>query len=79
MDSLVIIDGAVLWVIVILAILMIFGFIFMGREYIETVREKDRLNRRLRQKQNEFAEVNRELIKTKAAYYRLTDKPLELE
>ena len=79
MDSLVIIDGVVLWVIVILAILMIFGFIFMGREYIETVRENDRLNRRLRQKQNEFAEVNRELIKTKAAYYRLTDKPLELE
>ena len=78
MDSLVIIDGVVLWVIVILAILMIFGFIFMGREYIETVRENDRLNRRLRQKQNEFAEVNRELIKTKAAYYRLTDKPLEL-
>ncbi len=79
MDSLVIIDGVVLWVIVILAILMIFGFIFMGREYIETVRENDRLNRKLRQKQNEFAEVNRELIKTKAAYYRLTDKPLELE
>lgn len=79
MDSLVIIDGVVLWVIVILAILMIFGFIFMGREYIETVRENDRLNRRLRQKQNEFAEVNRELIKTKAAYYRLTDKPLELK
>lgn len=79
MDSLVIIDGVVLWVIVILAILMILGFIFMGREYIETVRENDRLNRRLRQKQNEFAEVNRELIKTKAAYYRLTDKPLELK
>lgn len=79
MDSLVIIDGVVLWVIVILAILMIFGFIFMGREYIETVRENDRLNRRLRQKQTEFAEVNRELIKTKAAYYRLTDKPLELK
>lgn len=79
MDSIVIIDGVVLWVIVILAILMIFGFIAMGREYIETVRENDRLNRRLRQKQNEYVEVNRELIKTKAAYYRLTDKPLELE
>lgn len=79
MDSFIIIDGLVLWVFAILLIFGLICFIAMGCSYTTTLRENDRLKRRLRMKNNECAEINRELIKTKAAYYKLTDKPLEVE
>lgn len=79
MNSFIVIDGLVLWAFVVILALGFICFIAMGCSYTATLRENDRLKRRLRMKANECTEINKELIKTKAAYYKLTDKPLGVD
>ena len=49
MNSSIYIDGAALWVLLVMAVILFIGFIYFGNCYIAEARENDRLKRKVKQ------------------------------
>lgn len=57
MNSSIYIDGAALWVLLIMAAILFIGFIYFGNAYIAEARSNDRLKRENRMLREEVAET----------------------
>ena len=66
MNSSLYIDGAALWVLLIMAAILFVGFIYFGNAYIAEARENDRLRRKVKQYAAELDERDSE--REKAEY-----------
>ena len=66
MNSSIYIDGAALWVLLIMAAILFVGFIYFGNCYIAEARENDRLKRKVKQYVAELDERDSE--REKAEY-----------
>ena len=66
MNSSIYIDGAALWVLLIMAAILFVGFIYFGNCYIAEARENDRLRRKVKQYVAELDERDSE--REKAEY-----------
>ena len=66
MNSSLYIDGAALWVLLIMAAILFIGFIYFGNCYIAEARENDRLKRKVKQYAAELDERDSE--REKAEY-----------
>lgn len=66
MNSSLYINGAALWVLLIMAAILFVGFIYFGNAYIAEARENDRLKRKVKQYASELDERDSE--REKAEY-----------